>query len=295
MAGAPSGAEGAIGPPGTQGGDGPVMDPTPEAIATGFGPTTVWSIGAGRPVLCLHGGPGMARDYLVAALAPQAARRRFVLFDQLGCGPGSPSPATVTAADTIAHAEALAAALAARAGPGGIGLLGHSWGSHVALHCAAALGPACAELLLLDPFPATMAGLGAAMGRLQARFPAAMRRDLGARASRGDGAGMMRLMFPYYCHDPATPFPEGLFRYAPAVAHAVQDSLGDFDATPLLAHLPKRSAVLRGESDFITPAETGAILAAMAEDVVLPRTAHLPFVEDPPGFAAALGRVLDGG
>lgn len=271
------------------------MDPTPEVIATPFGPTATWALGAGPLVLCLHGGPGMARDYLVAALAPQAARRRFVLFDQLGCGPGSPAPARVTAADTVAHAEALAATLAARAGAAGIGVLGHSWGCYVALHCAAALGPGCAELLLLDPFPTTPAGLSAAMGRLQARIPAALHQAIGACAARGDGAGMMRLMFPYYCHDPATPFPEGLFRYAPAVAQGVQASLGAFDLAPLLAQVPKRSAVLRGESDFITPAETGAILAAMAEDVVLPRTAHLPFVEDPPGFAAALGRVLDGG
>jgi len=271
-----------------------MMEPVPETIATPFGPTMAWSIGTGRPVLCLHGGPGMGRDYLVAALAPQAARRRFVLFDQLGCGPGSPAPAHPTAADTVAHARAIAEALAGRA-PEGIGLLGHSWGSFVALQCSAALGPACVELLLLDPFPTTSDGFAAAMGRLQARFTPAVRRKIAACAEHGDGTGMMRLMFPYYCHDPHRPFPAALFRYAPAVADSVGRSLGAFDTGPLLAQLPRRSAVLRGETDFITQAETGAILAAMAEDVVLARTAHLPFVEDPGGFAAALAGVLDRG
>jgi proline iminopeptidase len=44
----------------------------------------------GIPLLCLHGGPGMAHDYL-EPLADLADERPVICYDQLGCG-NSPAP-----------------------------------------------------------------------------------------------------------------------------------------------------------------------------------------------------------
>ncbi len=48
----------------------------------------------GVPVLCLHGGPGFAHDYL-DSLDDLGERRRVIFYDQLGCGrsdrPADPS------------------------------------------------------------------------------------------------------------------------------------------------------------------------------------------------------------
>jgi proline iminopeptidase len=49
---------------------------------------SVWyeAVGEGGiPLLCLHGGPGMAHDY-IANLADLADERTVIFYDQLGCG-----------------------------------------------------------------------------------------------------------------------------------------------------------------------------------------------------------------
>ena len=38
------------------------------------------------PLLCLHGGPGVAHDYLESLDAMAATGRRVIYYDQLGCG-----------------------------------------------------------------------------------------------------------------------------------------------------------------------------------------------------------------
>src|SRR5438105_4209633 len=51
------------------------------------------------PLLCLHGGPGAAHDYLESLAAMAETGRRVIFYDQLGCGrsatPPNPSMWTV--------------------------------------------------------------------------------------------------------------------------------------------------------------------------------------------------------
>lgn len=84
----------------------------------------------GVPLLVLHGGPGVPHDYLepVAALATE---RPVVFYDQLGCG-NSDRPAG-TAHCTIQHYVRELAAVRAALQLDRVHILGHSWGTMLAV------------------------------------------------------------------------------------------------------------------------------------------------------------------
>src|SRR5258708_23308155 len=44
------------------------------------------TVGRGRPLLILHGGPGASHDYLLPHLLPLARRHRLVFIDERGSG-----------------------------------------------------------------------------------------------------------------------------------------------------------------------------------------------------------------
>jgi proline-specific peptidase len=82
------------------------------------------------PLLCLHGGPGMAHDYLEPLEAMAGTGRRVILYDQLGCGnsdhPHDPSLWNVDL--FVQEVNAVRNSLALQE----IHLLGQSWGGVLA-------------------------------------------------------------------------------------------------------------------------------------------------------------------
>lgn len=86
--------------------------------------------GAKTPLLVLHGGPGIPSDYL-RNLDGVAADRPVIFYDQLGCG-RSPAPddtALWTITRFVRELEGVRAELGLRR----VHLLGHSWGTILAL------------------------------------------------------------------------------------------------------------------------------------------------------------------
>ena len=89
--------------------------------------------GAGKPgvpLLALHGGPGGTSDTL-SALEPLADERPLVVYDQLGCGL-SDQPAG-NSLYTVEHYVEELAQVRAALGLTQIHLLGHSWGTMLAV------------------------------------------------------------------------------------------------------------------------------------------------------------------
>lgn len=82
------------------------------------------------PLLCLHGGPGMAHDYLEPLEAIEATGRRVIFYDQLGCGksdhPHDPSLWNVDL--FVQEVDAVRKSLSLNQ----IHLLGQSWGGFLA-------------------------------------------------------------------------------------------------------------------------------------------------------------------
>ncbi|GAA3112328.1 proline iminopeptidase-family hydrolase [Pseudonocardia yunnanensis] len=86
-----------------------------------------------RPVVVLHGGPGMAHNYTLAVGALGHDGRRVVHYDQIGCGNSSHLPDAPPEFWTIELFVAELRNLVERLGlTDGFHLLGHSWGGMLA-------------------------------------------------------------------------------------------------------------------------------------------------------------------
>jgi proline-specific peptidase len=84
------------------------------------------------PLLCLHGGPGAAHDYLESLDAMADTGRRVIYYDQLGCGHShldEPKPDMWTVELFVEEVDAVRHAL----GLNHIHLLGQSWGGMLAM------------------------------------------------------------------------------------------------------------------------------------------------------------------
>lgn len=90
----------------------------------------VLSGGAGTPVILLHGGPGFSSIYM-KSLEALAEDRPLVRYDQLGGGKSD--GLADTTAFTIPHFVAELDSLRASLGYGRVHLLGHSWGTILAV------------------------------------------------------------------------------------------------------------------------------------------------------------------
>lgn len=111
----------------------------------------VTSLGTGRSVVVLHGGPGDSFNYLVKAIRPHIAANRFVLFDQRGSlfSPISDTDvAELTVNALVEDLETLRQAL----GEEKVALFGHSFGTVLALSYYQAYPSHVAGLILSASF-----------------------------------------------------------------------------------------------------------------------------------------------
>ena len=258
-------------------------------ITTATGPTFIRTLGAGPPVLVVHGGPGFDHTYLARVLVPLAAKRTLVFYDQPGCGHTPAPPDGVSLAQTARHLAALSEALFS-GGP--FGVLAHSWGALVLI--AGACEPlskplSLSEGVLINPVPVTAADYSIALQRLLARIPGEVTsRFFEALTSGVPGAEAVREILPYYRSRSfavsADPFP-----LTPATYLAIAGNLSAFDFTAGLSALENVSLLL-GEDDFTGADLISGIGAVCRQVYVMKQTGHFPFFEDPAEFAVLLER-----
>jgi L-proline amide hydrolase len=121
------------------------------------------------PLVCLHGGPGAAHDYLESLQAMADTGRRVIFYDQLGCGRSSipeSKPEMWTIQLYVDELNALRGAL----GLDRIHLLGQSWGGMLGMEYALT-GPRGLESLTVASSPASMIQWVEEANRLRAHLP----------------------------------------------------------------------------------------------------------------------------
>jgi pimeloyl-ACP methyl ester carboxylesterase len=257
--------------------------------------------GAGRPLVCLPGGPGRTPDYL-GDLGGLGAWRELILPDTRGTGESAvPADPVTYRCDLLARdVEALRAEL----GLERFDLLGHSAGGSVALRYAGAYPERIGHLVLLSP---GMGPLGLEV--TDAQQQAAMRRRSGepwyqeARAAAqaadaGDGSAETRLRympFFYGCWDDAARA-HALVGFSER-ARAVQagfDAPGAFDPPATRAGLARVTAPVMmyvGQAEIGPTPELAAEAAGLFpgwELTVQPGAGHYPWLDDPAWFTARL-------
>jgi proline iminopeptidase len=263
-------------------------------------------VGAGDdpPLVTLHGGPG----YPSASLQPLeelGSGRTVVFYDQLGCGQSDrpDDPSLWTLERSIDELERLLEHLDL----GRVHLLGHSWGTMLAVDFYLSHREAVRSMVLVSP------ALSAARWeqdseRLIARFPAELRAIHADHAASEEGIERLKAeyMARHFLRLEETPEPvkrayEG---FGPQVYNTMwgpneftpTGPLRDYERTDDLPSIDVPVLYTCGRHDSATPEATlfYASLTPGAQTHVFENSAHHAFLEDQESFLATTTRFLAG-
>lgn len=248
----------------------------------------------------LHGGPGAHHDYLLPGFDRLAHGRTLVYYDQRGGG-RSPVGRDVPVGwrEQVDDLEALRDTW----GFDRLDLCGYSWGALLAMLYAVTYPARVRSLALVSPAPAARRERDLYEANLERRSATpellAARRELQASGLRTKdipvyNSHLFELAVAGYFHDPARSRELTPFRITGRTQQEVWDSLGaEFDLRPALSHLKIRSLVVHGDDDPIPLGTARATAEALgAPLVVIPDCGHVPYVEAPEQFVAALDPFL---
>ena len=273
-------------------------------------------IGIGPAVLVLHGGPDFDHLYLLPELDRLADAYRLIYYDQRGRGQSAAGviPADVTLASDLDDVDAVRKHFHLES----MILLGHSWGTVLALEYALRHPEHVSHLILMNPAPASTADLKQfreiyiqklgpdyerqrqiiATPGYQAGDPetVAMRYRLHfkpALARTGDYEELMGRMRAAFIRQGK----DGIVK-----ARAVEDQLmldtwgkADYDLLPKLNAVKAKTLVITGDHDFF-PESIGEHIAHAtphAELVVLKDCGHFAYLECPTEMRKNIDRFLD--
>jgi proline iminopeptidase len=277
------------------------------------------AFGQGPPLVVLHGGPGASHDYLLPHLAPLARRNRLVFIDERGSGRSQrlEDPRGYTVENMVEDVEAVRRGL----GLGKIALLGHSYGGVLAQAYAFEYQQNLTHLILCSTFHSARA-----MNEVFRRMKERMDPELRQRIDRMEKAGLFGHGKDYeknrYSNDyMIAAWGEGYFPYIyqnrpnpneDPVANGVMSwdlyremwgSHGEFVIDGNLAsveygdrlssiHVPTLITV--GDHDECDPSLSREMNARIPGSrlVVLPRSGHMTFVDQPAQFLAAVDEFL---
>ncbi len=256
-------------------------------------------VGSGPPVIVLHGGPGAHHDYLLPGFDTLADGRELVYYDQRGGG-RSPVSREVPVGwrEHVADLEALRATW----GLERLTLAGYSWGGLLALLYAVEHPARVERLALVSPAPVWRAARDEFERNFQARtttpeLQEARRRlresGLRDRDPAAHAARIFELAVAGYFHNPARAVALTPFRVTERTRAEVWTSLENFDLRPALRALALPALVVQGADDPIpidSARETAAALRAKLR--IIPQCGHVPYVEAPADFHAALDAFL---
>jgi proline iminopeptidase len=257
-------------------------------------------VGAGPPVVVLHGGPGADHEYLRPGFDALADGRELIYYDQRGGG-RSPVPREVPVGWTeqVADLEALRRHWALEQ----LTVVGYSWGGLLALLYGLEHPGRIGRLALVSPAPTWREARERfesvfARRNLDPAFQEERRllRESGLRER--DPAAFQQRIFelsvaPYF-FDPARARELTPFRVVGRTQQEVWHSLGNYDLRPRLSELAGLPAlVLHGEADPIPidAARTAAELLG-AQFHAVPRCGHVPYVEAFETFRTVVGGFL---
>jgi proline iminopeptidase len=258
-------------------------------------------VGEGAPVVVVHGGPGLEHSYLRPGLDALAGSNSLVYYDQRGTGRSE----TVLDAESISLDTFLEdiESLRQTLGQDRVTVLGHSFGSLLALAYAMAHPDRTRGLILMAPVePGTRWQEEAGRRAARARSPEDTAELARLRASPGYEARdpntvseMYRLAYRGTLRNPARidDLNLGLSRRTAEngseVARLLGASMGPVDWWADLRDLSVPTLVIHGRYD-VMPVEMSRALAAALPDgrLAVLESGHFPFVEDPRGLVAAV-------
>lgn len=261
------------------------------------------SVGTGKPLVIVHGGPGMSHDYLAPQLITLLADEyRLIFYDQRASGrsTGVEDTTRLTMAQFVEDLEDLRREL----GLGRLNVLGHSFGGLLAMHYAVAHPTQVERLLLIDTSPASWELNFPHFRRtIAARQTANDRRRLAAlqaAASSGkdpkDTERYLTIFFRTFFHNAELSDSLALNVDAQWIANnrvtgdRIWGDLGRYDFHDRLQHIVAPTLILHGTASVIAVDGARAIANRIPNSqlIVLKDVGHFPYIEAPQAFAAAV-------
>ena len=259
-------------------------------------------IGRGQAIIVLHGGPDFDHTYLLPDLDRLAASYRLIYYDQRGRGRSAEGvrPEDVTLASDLADLDKIREhyQLAKTA------ILGHSWGTVLALEYALRHPDRVSHLILMNPAPASAADYQQFRKERREKMGADLDRIRAVAATDAFKAGDPDAVVAYYrIHfKAALARPEDYerlmaimkpsFTTSEAILKArhVEDrlmadtwSLDGYDVLPKLRSLNIPTLVIYGDRDFIPSFVAEHIAQALpaARFVTMKDCGHFAYLECP--------------
>ena len=260
----------------------------------------VRDVGAGPPIIVVHGGPDFDHEYLLPEMDRLGDAFRVVYYDQRGRGRSvsEQEPIDVTMASEVDDLDLVRESF----GYQSVAVLGHSWGGLLALEYSITHPDRVSHLILMNCAPASHDDVAALRDELaRRRSPAQSARMNELRCDPRFQAGDIALEAEYYRIHYGTTLrnadqldtvirrlrsaftPEGI-----VAARQIEDRLyddtwvrDDYDLTPALSGLDIPTLVIHGDDDFVPIALVDRIAQAIpgALMTVLPNCGHFAYLE----------------
>jgi proline iminopeptidase len=254
------------------------------------------SVGRGRPVFVVHGGPGLDHTYFRPWLDPLAKDAQLVFSDLPGSGRSERVPLKGGMDVWADGIDQLRAAL----GVERMVLLGHSFGGYVAQEYALRHGDRLDGLVLCCTTPAfdypeiVMAN---AAKRATPEQLAVLQSGLSTppvddQAFRRAYNAILPLYFAKYLPKVGASMDAHMMYSAAAYSFGTFECLPGWSTVSRLPRLRTPTLIVSGRQDMIAPVElAGDRLQAGipgAHQVIFEESGHFPFIEEQPAFLAAL-------
>jgi proline-specific peptidase len=262
--------------------------------------------GTGRPLLAVHGGPGLPHNY-ISSLERLADEREVIFWDQLGCGNSErPSdPALWTMERSVAEMDAVVKEL----GLNGFHIFGNSWGGMLAQQYALDVGPRAASLTISNSI-ASIPQFSEMVTRLKADLDPATQSAIDRHEAAGTThspqyqAAIRTWNETYLCR--VRPWPaelEDAFRRMGTEIFETMFGASDFnivgtirnwDVFDRLTEIALPTLVLAGRFDECVPEHMWDMHQRIAgsQFELFESSAHMPFIEEPDRFDQVMREFL---
>lgn len=264
--------------------------------------------GQGKPLIVIHGGPGLTQDYLLPQMYELAKNNLVIFYDQRGCGKSTVdiNANTITLESFVDDIEAIRQAFNLDK----TSILGHSWGGFLAMQYTIAHPEHVDKLILSNSAPATSEGyalFGQEYIRRMSPYQKELEKISSSQGFRDGNTCVMeqfyRLIFRQYCYIPEKADLLNL-RMTPIaslsgarVSEILRENVLDkpFNLNNGLRSLKVPALILHGDVDPIPPSTAQAIHDNIpgSKYILMKNCGHFPYVEDPANYFKYINKFLN--
>ncbi|MCL5260930.1 MAG: alpha/beta fold hydrolase [Gammaproteobacteria bacterium] len=263
--------------------------------------------GAGSPIVILHGGPGLDQSYLLPQMLELSKDHEIIFYDQRGSGKSLNTPLTLDYINIDQFYDDLEA-LRKRLGLKQFILLGHSWGSTLAMYYAAKYPNYISKLILLNSAPVNFVGLRMLMSEFKKRtipinnkITALTNYNEFEKLNTQEVINLYRILFSVYFYDASkvNKLTLQMNKVSAVSGFKVMDLISasqgpDFNLLPILKTIKAPTLIVHGAEDIMPTQIAQQINDGIPNSqlVYLPECGHFSFVEQPTGLFAAIQQFL---